>query len=336
METSKEPDGMRQYTWATCSKVIQSEVNTLRTELQRLLGHDLLGIYLHGSLALGGFHPTRSDIDVVVLTGQRMDLEVKRATMACLLRVSKMPCPLDIRFLVEHDLFPFQHPLPCDLPYNEMQREQYQQDLRSGNWKHWNDVIQHDPDLTTFLAVLHQHGICLYGKPLVEAFPSVPEQDFREAIVTTFQAAREHPLQDLVSFVLNACRVSAYLHNSTILSKDAGGVWGLGHLPEQYHPLIHQALARSRGERPTRPVGYAALDDFATYIHQAILPPQVLQMTTPRWGSKQERACVDGGVDSDEQSSCEALERWLDDGGASDNEGIFNVRDEKPLQFLKP
>ncbi len=336
METSKEPDGMRQYTWATCSKVIQSEVNTLRTELQRLLGHDLLGIYLHGSLALGGFHPTRSDIDVVVLTGQRMDLEVKRATMACLLRVSKMPCPLDIRFLVEHDLFPFQHPLPCDLPYNEMQREQYQQDLRSGNWKHWNDVIQHDPDLTTFLAVLHQHGICLYGKPLVEAFPPVPEHDFREAIVTTFQAAREHPLQDLVSFVLNACRVSAYLHNSTILSKDAGGVWGLGHLPEQYHPLIQQALARSRGERPTRPVGYAALDDFATYIHQAILPPQVLQMTTPRWGSKQERACVDGGVDSDEQSSCEALERWLDDGGASDNEGIFNVRDEKPLQFLKP
>ncbi len=69
METRKEPDSMRQYTWATCSKVIQSEVNTLRTELQRLLGHDLLGIYLHGSLALGGFHPTRSDIDVVVLTG---------------------------------------------------------------------------------------------------------------------------------------------------------------------------------------------------------------------------------------------------------------------------
>ena len=32
----------------------------------------------------------------------------------------------------------------------------------------------------------------------------------------------------------------------------------------------------------------------------------------------------------------EAMERWLDDGGASDNEVTFNVRDEKPLQFLKP
>ncbi len=36
-----------------------------------------------------------------------------------------------------------------------------------------------------------------------------------------------------------------------------------------------------------------------------------------------------------EQAS-EALERWLDDGGASDNEATFNVRGEKPLQFLKP
>jgi hypothetical protein len=73
-------------------------------------------------------------------------------------------------------------------------------------------------------------------------------------------------------------------------------------------------------------VVYAALDDFATSIHQAILPPQVRQMTTPRWGYKQERACVDGGVDSDEQPSCEALERWLDDGGASDNEVMFNKK----------
>ena len=65
---------MAQYTWTTCSKVIQSEVNTLRTELQRLLGQNLLGIYLHGSLALGGFQPSRSDIDVIVVIALRMGL----------------------------------------------------------------------------------------------------------------------------------------------------------------------------------------------------------------------------------------------------------------------
>jgi predicted nucleotidyltransferase len=106
---------MGQYTWTTCSKVIQAEVNTLRTELQRLLGQNLLGIYLHGSLALGGFQPGRSDIDMIVVTAQRIDLEGKRRCIELLLRISKMPSPLDIRFLVEQDLFPFQQPLPCDL-----------------------------------------------------------------------------------------------------------------------------------------------------------------------------------------------------------------------------
>ena len=66
---------MGQYNWTTCSKVIKAEVNTLQTELQRLLQQNLLGIYLHGSLALGGFNPTRSNINVIVVTLQRMDVE---------------------------------------------------------------------------------------------------------------------------------------------------------------------------------------------------------------------------------------------------------------------
>src|SRR5579859_2347396 len=151
---------MAQYTWTTCSKVIQSEVNTLRTELQRLLGQNLIGIYLHGSLALGGFQPDRSDIDVIVVTAQRMDLETKRRCIELLLRISKMPCPLDIRFLVQQDLFPFQHPLLCDLHFSETHRESYQQELRSGTRKDWNGKAQRDPDLTLHLTVLHHSGIC--------------------------------------------------------------------------------------------------------------------------------------------------------------------------------
>src|SRR5689334_22442863 len=262
---------MAQYSWTTCSKVIQSEVNTLRTELQRLLGQNLLGIYLHGSLALGGFQPGRSDIDVIVVTAQRIDLETKRRSIELLLRISKMPCPLDIRFLVEQDLFPFQQPLPCDLHYCETCRECYQQELRTGTWKHWNDSAQRDPDLAVHLTVLHRYGICLYGKPIADALPQVPEQDFRDAIIKDVQLAQDQPLYDPISFVLNACRACVCLHDGTILSKDAGGVWGLAHLPEQYHPLIQQALALSRGERLGRPVSHAAWDNFAAYMHEAIL-----------------------------------------------------------------
>jgi predicted nucleotidyltransferase len=261
---------MTHYTWMTCSKVIQSEVTTLQTELQRLLDQNLLGIYLHGSLALGGFQPGRSDIDVIVVTAQRIDLETKRRCIELLLRISKMPCPLNIRFLVQQDLFPFQHPLLCDLHFSETHRESYQQELRSGTWKDWNGKAQRDPDLTLHLTVLHHSGICLYVKPIAEALPSVPEHDFRDVLIKDVQVAQGDPLHDPISFVLNACRACAYLHDGAILFKDAGGVWGLAHLPEQDHPLIHQALALYRGERLGRPVGHAAWDDFAASMRETI------------------------------------------------------------------
>jgi predicted nucleotidyltransferase len=267
----EKSSSMTHDTWATCSKVIQSEVTTLQMELQRLLGQNLLGIYLHGSLALGGFQPGRSDIDVIVVTAQRIDLEIKRRCIELLLRISLMPCPLDIRFLVELDLFPYQHPLPCDLHYCETHRESFQQEIRSGSWEGWNGKAQRDPDLAVHLTILQRYGICLSGKPIAEVFPPVPERDFRDTISKDVQVAQGKPLNDPISFVLNACRACAYLQDGAILSKDAGGVWGLAHLPEQFHPLINQVLALYRGERLGRPVGHAAWDAFAASMREAML-----------------------------------------------------------------
>jgi hypothetical protein len=147
----------------------------------------------------------------------------------------------------------------------------YQQDLRSGTWKDWNGRAQRDPDLTVHPTVLYHSGICPYGRPIAEVLPSVPVQDFRDAIVKDVQVAQGDPLHDPISFVLNACRACAYLHDGTIFSKDASCIWGLAHLPEQYHPLIHQALALYRGERLGRPVGHAVWYDFAASMRKAIL-----------------------------------------------------------------
>ncbi len=236
-----------------------------------MLGEQLVGFYLHGSLALGGFNPARSDINIVAVTKQRMNIEVKRTLVTLLLRISKMPCPVSIHFLAQQNIFPFQHSLPYDLYYNETMREQAQQDMRSDAWKHRNDRIEYDPELTIILPVLQLHGVCLYGELPAKTLPPVPEHDFRDALVTKIQQDQQHPLHNPLSFVLNACRVAAYLHDHTILSKDAGGIWGLSFLPEQYHPLLQQLLALYRGESPGRPVGNAALQDFAAYVGEIIL-----------------------------------------------------------------
>ncbi|HET8842761.1 MAG TPA: aminoglycoside adenylyltransferase domain-containing protein [Ktedonobacteraceae bacterium] len=295
---------MKGYIWATCSQVIQSEVKTLQAELQRLLGQNFLGIYLHGSLALGGFQPRRSDIDVIVLTEQRIDLEIKRACIALLLRLSKMPCPIDIRFLVQPDLFPFQHPLSCDLHYNETWREIYQQDLRDGSWKEWQKRPWHDPSLTISLATLHRSGIRLLGCPIAEVFTDVPERSCQEAMIQELQAARAYQMQEPLTFVLNACRLSAYVHDGVILSKDAGGMWGLANLPEQYHPLLQQSLALYRGEQLQSPVGSVVLEHFAGWLLQEI--------TRTMWLTRSETRRQE---DEEKVFDIQALEQWLDDGG---------------------
>lgn len=257
---------MLQYNWENVSKVIQSEVNTLVTEFQKLLRGNLVGIYLHGSLALGGFKPERSDIDLLVVTDQKIELEVKKEIAALLFRISRFPVSVEISFLVEKDIFPYKNPLPYDLHYSEKWREKLQQDLRNEGWKHWDDEVKYDPDLAIHLTVLHHSGIVLYGKPVAEALPPVPEQDFRDALVRDLREATKNRLRNPIPFVLNACRIEAYLREGKILSKDAGAEWGLAELPEQFHTLIAQSLAIYRGERPGRPAGRSALNEFASFI----------------------------------------------------------------------
>jgi hypothetical protein len=56
----------------------------------------------------------------------------------------------------------------------------------------------------------------------------------------------------------------------------------------------------------------------------------------PTWVVRENRTRTPLPDVSLQEVDSEAMERWLDDGGASDNETTFNVRGEKPLQFFKP
>jgi hypothetical protein len=261
---------MAQFTWTTSPKVIKGEISTLQTEFQHLLGEHLLGIYLIGSLALGGFNPERSDLDIIVFTNASTILDTKRKLIELFQRVSKAPCPIDIWFLVQNTDLSLQYPPAFDLHYDEKLRSNYEQDLRTADWRHWDDQEKRDSSLAISLTVLRRKGIVLYGQPVGRICPVIPESMFREALLEAFQASRQALLSDPVSFVLNACRTYAYLLDGEIRSKDEGGNWGLAYLPEQYQALIQQSLALYRSERLGRPVGRATLEAFAVYINEEI------------------------------------------------------------------
>ena len=127
----------------------------------------------------------------------------------------------------------------------------------------WKMPTLRDPDLAAHMTIVHARGICLVGPPITEAFPVIPREDYIAAIRGDIDDARLHMRDNPVYFILNACRVAAYLRDGIICSKDEGGAWALHALSAAYHTLIAQALAIYRGEKADGIVSEAELERFA-------------------------------------------------------------------------
>lgn len=261
---------MSQYGWATCPETVHTQINNLLAAFKQTLDENLIGIYLHGSLAMGCFNPARSDIDLLVVIQHSMSIETKRDIAQTLLTGSLSPLPVEISFLVEPDVHLFEHPLPFDLHYSEGWRERYVQMLADGAWRTWNDETKRDPDLATHIMVTRARGICLAGKPVLEVLPPVPPAFYANSIVGDFNDALADYQHMPVYFTLNACRVLAYLREGHIYSKDEGGVWGLQTLPGELHGVVEQALDIYRGNVADVPVEEIVFTRFAEYMEQNI------------------------------------------------------------------
>lgn len=262
---------MSQYSWATCPEAIRAQVNQFREHAQAIIGVYFVSLYLHGSLAMGCFNPASSDIDLLVVTAEGMTVNTKRKIAEMLLHTSMAPNAIEISFLVEPAMHPFTHPLPYDFHYSETWRDEISIALQNGEWQTWNDQQKTDADLTMHITVVNNRGICLYGKPIREVFPVIPAEYYKIALFSEFHWALQQVLINPTYFILNACRIYAYLREGSILSKDEGGSWGLRVFPSVYHALIQQALTlyRSNSDEEQKYLP-TALDSFTNYMNERI------------------------------------------------------------------
>jgi len=262
---------MAQYSWATCPEAVRSQIERLLAIVQDDLQDNLTGVYLHGSLAMGCFNPERSDLDLLVITRAPMSVETKRDLVEALLRLSLNPTPIEISFLSATDLTLWRCPTPFDLHYSEDWRSRCEQALANGAWRAWNDGRQEDIDLAAHITVTRARGIRLLGQPIDETFPPVPARDYIATIWDDFLVARANALNKPFYFVLNACRVAAYLLEGRICSKEEGGVWALNRVPQVFRGRILQALNVYRSEQDT-PFQAAELEQFGAYMENWLRP----------------------------------------------------------------
>ena len=59
----------------------QEILDRVSASYQNILADNLVGIYVHGSIAFGCFHPKKSDIDYIVVIRDPLSQETKRSLM---------------------------------------------------------------------------------------------------------------------------------------------------------------------------------------------------------------------------------------------------------------
>lgn len=264
---------MSQYGWNNYPEDVQAQVKRLIEGLRLRLAKNLIGIYLHGSLATGCFNPLRSDIDLLVVTHSGISLETKHNLAEFVLDVSLNPSRIEISFLQHKDLHPWRYPTPFNFHYSEDWRRDFERDLSDGTWKEWNAVQRFDEDLAGHITVLNHRGICLYGQMIHDIFPTVPKQDFVASIlddVLNTKFGLDAILQNPVYVVLNACRTLAFLQTERVMSKKEGGVWALNMLPKEFHWIITGALEEYRNSKNESNLRKEQLVKFAIYMRNEV------------------------------------------------------------------
>jgi len=232
-----------------------------------VLGDNLVGIYLHGSAAMGCFNPAKSDLDLLLVVKEEIPDPVKMKFMdQVVIFHEKGPAKgMELSIVRREVCKPFVYPTPFELHFSQMHLPWFRKDPK--------DYIEKmkgtDPDLAAHVMILNHWGKVLFGEEIRDVFGPVSRQDYVDSIWQDVRNARGEIEKDPMYLSLNLCRVLAYLQEDLVLSKQAGGEWALHTLPQRFHPLIQSALQSYETEE-TMAEDLGTLQEFADSMLQRI------------------------------------------------------------------
>jgi len=220
-------------------------LDLLLAGVQRVLADQFTGLYLHGSLASGDYNPQTSDIDFLVVTRNKLPLELLPSLAAmhtCLTASGLKPAAklegsyIPLGALRRYDPSHIEHPaLRVDGTF-----------AVDGYGTDW--IIQRH--------YLRQQGIVISGPPLQELIEPVHPVDLQRAVLGALQEWWSPPFPNPNRFdspeyrayaVLTMCRALYTLQFADVISKPAAARWAQAVLGEPWAALIKRARAWQPG-----------------------------------------------------------------------------------------
>lgn len=206
---------------------------------QRILGDNLVGIYLHGSAAMGCFNKDKSDVDLLVVVNSNIPDEAKSRymDMAVELNADAPAKGLELSIVRKRVCRPFVYPTPFELHFSNTHLEWYKTDPAG----YIAGMKGTDKDLAAHFTIIFHRGKCLFGEAIRDVFEEVGREEYFDSIWYDVRNAAEEIAENPAYFILNLCRVLANKREGLILSKREGGEWGMDNVPRKYRELISQA-----------------------------------------------------------------------------------------------
>jgi predicted nucleotidyltransferase len=227
-----------------------SDVNEILTLLlksvQEILGNQLVGMYLYGSLSSGDFDPQSSDIDFLVVTTSTLSdkaiAELRSMHQRIWKSSLKWSSKLEGSYIPKRDIRRHDpHSPPCPT----VNEGKFYLDKRGSDW-----IIQRH--------VIREQGIILTGPEPKTLIDPVSPEDIRRAVTGVLQEwwlpmledpswLKNHGSEYHAFAILSMCRALHALEHGVIVSKPVAARWAQKELGERWSQVIEQALARQAG-----------------------------------------------------------------------------------------
>ncbi|ROT29457.1 aminoglycoside adenylyltransferase domain-containing protein [Micromonospora sp. HM5-17] len=228
--------------------------------LRAVFGEALLGVYPTGSLALHGYTPGRSDLDLIAVV-ERADAPVL-ADVAARLSHDALPCPATgLEFVLYERAavavagtgagFALNLNTGRELP----PRVSFGPD---GDESFWYPIDR---------SISRQQGVALLGPPPATLLAPVPFEALMSVVIESIDARLRAAGLDLGdNAVLNACRSLRFAVEGRWYAKRLAAEWAVREAPE-FGTLIHRALdSYGRGRAAGTAVGGAELRAFLGFV----------------------------------------------------------------------
>lgn len=225
-------------------------------------------IYVHGSLAMGGFHPERSDVDLLLVVSNALTRGERQKCIDCCLLYSNEPYSLELSIMTRAQLEDWRHPSPFEFHYSEGWRSRFEEASREERTELQQGFT--DPDLAAHMLVILERGITWRGQSLHQVLCGFDSAHFSDAIRADARDCLATMEENPIYCVLNLVRGLAYEQEGLLLSKQEALGWVLknGHFPGNVVAVVRKATQGYEGEEVT--FHQLELNDVRQYMNEQL------------------------------------------------------------------